>query len=35
MATTTTAPLRQRTAWKALEEHFAELKDRHLRDLFA
>jgi glucose-6-phosphate isomerase len=35
MATTTTAPLRRRAAWKALEEHYAELKGKHLRDLFA
>jgi glucose-6-phosphate isomerase len=30
----TSTPLRQRAAWKALEAHHAELKDRHLRDLF-
>ena len=35
MAITATAPLRQRTAWKALEAHYARIKDRHLRDLFA
>jgi glucose-6-phosphate isomerase len=34
MATTATS-LRERSAWKALEEHFQELKDTHLRDLFA
>src|SRR5205823_1996589 len=28
-------PLRQRAAWRALEEHHAELRERHLRDLFA
>ena len=27
--------LRMRPAWTALEQHFAEIKDRHLRDLFA
>src|SRR5918995_4811621 len=27
--------LRDREAWKALEEHYAELGGRHLRDLFA
>ncbi|HET7743851.1 MAG TPA: glucose-6-phosphate isomerase [Gaiellaceae bacterium] len=40
MSTTTTAtapttPLRQRRAWRALERHHAEVKDVHLRDLFA
>jgi glucose-6-phosphate isomerase len=35
MATTTIAPLRQRAAWRALEEHYGELKGKHLRDLFA
>ena len=29
------APLRERAAWKALEAHFAEVADLHLRDLFA
>ena len=29
------APLRERAAWKALEAHFAEVGDLHLRDLFA
>jgi glucose-6-phosphate isomerase len=29
------APLRQRPAWRALEAHCAEIRDRHLRDLFA
>jgi glucose-6-phosphate isomerase len=28
-------PLTQRPAWKALEEHFAKMRDAHLRDLFA
>jgi glucose-6-phosphate isomerase len=28
-------PLRGREAWKALEAHHAEIRDRHLRDLFA
>jgi glucose-6-phosphate isomerase len=28
-------PLRQRAAWKALEQHHAEIGGRHLRDLFA
>src|SRR5689334_16256630 len=27
--------LRESRAWKALESHFAELRDTHLRDLFA
>ncbi len=35
MATTNTAPLTQRPAWRALEEHFAQVGDTHLRDLFA
>jgi glucose-6-phosphate isomerase len=37
MTTTATAPtpLRERTAWKALEKHHAEIRDVHLRDLFA
>ena len=30
-----TTPLRQRPAWKALEQHHAEIAGRHLRDLFA
>jgi glucose-6-phosphate isomerase len=29
------APLRERAAWKALEEHHAAIRDLHLRDLFA
>jgi glucose-6-phosphate isomerase len=28
-------PLRQRPAWKALESHYQQIKDRHLRQLFA
>jgi glucose-6-phosphate isomerase len=28
-------PLRQTSAWQALEEHFDEVRDTHLRDLFA
>jgi glucose-6-phosphate isomerase len=34
MATTMTS-LRQRAAWKALEEHVEEVRGQHLRDLFA
>ncbi|MBB6097309.1 glucose-6-phosphate isomerase [Deinobacterium chartae] len=30
-----TLPLTERPAWKALETHFAEVKNLHLRDLFA
>ena len=30
-----TTPLRQRPAWKALEQHYAEIGQQHLRDLFA
>ncbi len=30
-----TVPLRQRPAWKALEQHHAEIAGRHLRELFA
>jgi glucose-6-phosphate isomerase len=29
------APLRQRPAWKALEQHYPEIAGRHLRELFA
>jgi glucose-6-phosphate isomerase len=29
------APLRQRPAWKALEQHYSEIAGRHLRELFA
>jgi glucose-6-phosphate isomerase len=28
-------PLRERPAWKALERHYAEVREAHLRDLFA
>jgi glucose-6-phosphate isomerase len=31
----TTKPLTKRPAWRALEAHFAEMRDLHLRDLFA
>src|SRR5437660_4611837 len=31
----TLTPLRERTAWKALERHYDEIAHRHLRDLFA
>src|SRR6266540_3003322 len=27
--------LRHHDAWKALEKHFGQIRDRHLRDLFA
>jgi glucose-6-phosphate isomerase len=30
-----TIPLRQRPSWKALEQHYAEIADAHLRQLFA
>lgn len=30
-----TTPLRQKPAWKALEAHFAKVRDLHLRQLFA
>jgi glucose-6-phosphate isomerase len=30
-----TTPLRQRPAWKALEQHYPEIGQRHLRELFA
>ena len=30
-----TTPLRQRPAWKALEQHYAKIGQQHLRDLFA
>ena len=30
-----TTPLRERPAWSALEAHYAEIRDLHLRDLFA
>jgi glucose-6-phosphate isomerase len=35
VATTEIAPLKQRPAWAELERHYAEIADRHLRDLFA
>jgi glucose-6-phosphate isomerase len=35
MATTTTSQLRETAAWRALEEHAGEVRDRHLRELFA
>jgi glucose-6-phosphate isomerase len=31
----TTTPLRERAAWRALERHHGEIRDLHLRDLFA
>ncbi|PZS06874.1 MAG: glucose-6-phosphate isomerase, partial [Chloroflexi bacterium] len=34
-AVPSTQPLTQRPAWKALETHYREIRDRHLRDLFA
>ena len=33
--TTRISPLRERTAWKALRVHHAEMRDVHLRTLFA
>jgi glucose-6-phosphate isomerase len=30
-----TTPLRQRPSWKALEQHYLEISERHLRELFA
>jgi glucose-6-phosphate isomerase len=35
MATTTSVPLRETEAWRALEQHAEELRRTHLRDLFA
>jgi glucose-6-phosphate isomerase len=35
MATTTSAPLRDTNAWRALEQHVEEMRGTHLRDLFA
>ena len=36
MSTTTSIPpLRERPAWNALEEHYDEIHNRHLRELFA
>ena len=29
------APLRERPAWKKLESHYEEIRERHLRELFA
>ncbi len=34
-AMSTVSPLRERAAWAALESHHAEIRERHLRDLFA
>jgi glucose-6-phosphate isomerase len=34
-STTSTAPLRARPAWAALEKHYVEIRGLHLRDLFA
>ncbi len=34
-ATSTVPPLRERPAWGALERHYTEIRDEHLRDLFA
>ena len=33
--TATLAPLMQRAAWKALESHYAKIRELHLRELFA
>src|SRR6476660_134236 len=35
MTFTASTPLRQRTAFKALQQHYESLKDEHLKDLFA
>ena len=36
MSTTTTdPPLRERPAWKALETHYQDIRNLHLRTLFA
>jgi glucose-6-phosphate isomerase len=35
MATTTTPSLRETEAWRALQEHANEIRDTHLRELFA
>jgi glucose-6-phosphate isomerase len=35
MTTAPVAPLTQRLQWKALHDHFARIKERHLRELFA
>jgi glucose-6-phosphate isomerase len=34
-ATTSTKPLRTRPAWQALEKHCQQIRERHLRDMFA
>src|SRR5919199_5606961 len=34
-ATPSTQSLTKRQAWQALEAHYQEIRDRHLRDLFA
>jgi glucose-6-phosphate isomerase len=34
-ASATTTPLREHAAWGALERHYGEIRDLHLRDLFA
>src|SRR5919106_1029930 len=34
-STTSTAPLRARPAWAALQKHYVEIRGLHLRDLFA
>ena len=34
LAAVSSLPLRERPAWAALEHHYAEMRDRHLRDLF-
>ena len=35
MTFTASTPLRQRTAYKALQQHYESVKDEHLKDLFA
>jgi glucose-6-phosphate isomerase len=35
MATSTSVPLRERPAWRALTEHHSQVGERHLRELFA
>src|SRR6476469_3241850 len=35
MTFTASTPLRQRTAYKALQQHYESIKDAHLKDLFA
>jgi glucose-6-phosphate isomerase len=35
VSTPTAMPLRQRQSWRALADHFAEIRETHLRDLFA